>query len=505
MSETWSAFALLAEHHGFAADPARPGTWSGGVRGALVRFEVVPVSTVEAGVRVVVPLGRAGLVIASTAHALTEQGRRLTGDHAFDEVVWLADPDPTIHGFLDAPRRSRLAEIVRHGAHAQGGELRLEPWANLDPDLVEAVVEAMAEAAHALATTSRASAIEALVRIATSDPLRTVRAACRAVADLAPDVRDALAAAAASVIEGPNDEAFAELAQQIQDIALPPHTRGKGIARMLDLFPLAHCEPILAELPSEMEPALVRALVQHLRTAEADTTTGLRLIAPLVDPRRILVSDDDRIAVADLVGELRDELALELCATLGTSDEPRVFEAALGAMMRLPVTADEVVQSLGDRGILDRALGLAPEVARVVDGASGELLAAFYERVPERSLLRIAYLETFGVLRQAEWAPLALDALDAPDDDVKIAAIDALAAIGGPTAVAALRGHTAGIFRAARLKDRARRAIEAIEARVGDTGPLAGGLALASSASGRLAVSEEGLGGRRGRAGADEA
>lgn len=86
---------------------------------------------------------------------------------------------------------------------------------------------------------------------------------------------------------------------------------------------------------------------------------------------------------------------------------------------------------------------------------------------------------------------LVLPALSHRDDEVKLAAVQALAVIGGRDAVAPLLPLTRGALTSPRLRGAARAAVKTVQSRLGALGDR-GGLALTGSGGGELALAASG-------------
>jgi HEAT repeat protein len=262
-----------------------------------------------------------------------------------------------------------------------------------------------------------------------------------------------------------------------------------GVARLLgiagsDAAAAALVEAVLPPRQSEAAiagllavPLGVRAgpILRHLGEAEAeDQVLLLSLLPPLDDPEAVAQvvpllhheASGVRAAAAEALarsparhsfGVLTGELA-------GADVAPEVVRA-VGALGHIACVA--LTPLLGDRDPAVRAAA-ADALGRCADPAVGADLAAALETeehpVPRRSLLR-----TLGRIAGSSAVPLLEAALDDPDPETRVVAVEALGSTGSGAAVSplerALEGDPAEVLSAIRSLaalggDRARRLIE---------------------------------------------
>ncbi|MCC6811859.1 MAG: HEAT repeat domain-containing protein [Deltaproteobacteria bacterium] len=363
--------------------------WSATARGLQVAFEIIPVGSTEAALRVSIglPPARENLSIGCMDHALPLVDRVLTGDQIFDANVFVRGPEPFVYGLLDAPARRDLRTLVcDRGARVEGGVLALEPWATtrIKSDEVTAVVEAMLAMAAVLART-QAQAEQAIARIWLDDPNAEVR------------------------------------------------------SLYADRF-AAH--------------GAIRRVVDHARAG--------------VPPKPLAsLAPSEALALIERVGQNED--GARVVAALCEHPAHDVFLRSLHAVMRMNVTT---LQTLVGEGSLsseacERALGIVPELVVKDPSFGATLLGLLFGRLEARNvLLRARYLEAFGEAGDSSWARLVASQLDSPHAEVRDAAIYALAKIGAEESLGALEPFTTGVLRSGEVKNAARGAIAAIEARL---------------------------------------
>jgi len=245
---------------------------------------------------------------------------------------------------------------------------------------------------------------------------------------------------------------------------------------------------------------------------DADTAQVLALIDAA--PRSWLVVSP--MLGLDIVARLVREpahhaRALPIVAELAAHALPAIATRALGLLFDLRLPAERIWSALGvahtalllDRGpelARDRGRDALPLGRALFDrvnatgstSASLQAWLALFDRVNatgSTSASLQAWLALFGAIGYAEDIPRVTPHLAHAEEPVVLAALDALAAIGDLSAVAAIRPLTSGLFRDRDVKAKARATLEAITRRAGDG---VGGLAVTGDAGGRLGLPRDG-------------
>ncbi|MCC6623209.1 MAG: HEAT repeat domain-containing protein [Deltaproteobacteria bacterium] len=489
MSHPDACTRFVAEHELVAATDD-PRTWTGHARGVPVRVEVIPDGPASRKVRVAFPLDRRGLVMVSSAHVLSTDGRALTGDPEFDGAIHLRVDDPIDLGCFTEATRALARELIARGGHAAHGALRLEPWADVDDDALPAVLERMVELARALAIPTN-EAVRRFAIITATDPDAAVRAAFSARAGGSLPLASAIAGALARESGTADDATFARLAGQLDDDVVGLKAKHATLVKLLSLFPADRCAPIVRQIAAgrSTRPLALRALVRRLEESAADPAPWLTLLAACVEGPPIAA--DIAEAIARACADANHAAALPCLIALASDDDPRTATAALRALVRLPISPDDLYDAL-PHWARRRIASQAPDDL-FDDPARAVALVARCHRDHHGAGLppgvREATLRVLAEHGDASVQDLLVAGLEVDDEEVRALTIAGLGRVGDADALAALRPLASGFFRSTYIKAAARDASEIIQERLAGRGSLS--LAEDGAAGGALALSDD--------------
>lgn len=480
-------------------------------RDALTWFGVSAGDAIEVGVELALMPGLRSFSLALTltpapAHAdlfLTPRELWLrhadeltrTGDTRFDEAFALRC-QPTLLALFDHERRRLLESILEtHALIVDAGRVRLFAGAD-DPGLAERVADALAVARH-LGRTELGPSLAQLL----ADPDPGVRGQLEALAMTDEALRVLVNAAREGLTVDTPRLSHAALLAQATDRSLPIELRVQALVAMLRDHPwseTAHALPRLEALFAELGPTgpeglyadLLKETLPLWLDSAKDPEAAFSLLSALWSHRpRPRVGPALGSAFARILrGLARPETATWAAELAHTSDPGQLDQALLaldatpGGTAALRATLDPTLRAM----LVERA----PEVARThrrgaafLEIAASSLPPAAHER-----LCHIIVL--MGELGDPVGVAFLVSQLEHGEEAVREAALTALGRCALPAHIPYLEPQTSGLFRAARLKQRAREAITAIRRRHG-IADAPGGLSLSDGSPGSLSLPDE--------------
>ncbi len=474
----------LAGHRPTVSDDAAPGAtgatgatgamvWQVTIEDVVVSIEVRSVSDDVGELRVSVPLSEtvAGLRVMRPAHALSQDGRIETGDAALDACVWIFAKDIALMGAFGKNTRRLLVELIGRGLMVDGGWLRLEPWATvvLEEDAIVETLTRMARLAKALVVPKGQQPYVRIAKIAADDPDLNVRSAFARLTQSSPEVRAANARLAVKQAVVADDETFDALVTLVGRKGTPAQVVREAWVKLVALFPLPRLLPLFETVTKGVAEVIMTQLVA---SADGSDTRrpAIAVALHLLTSKRAKPEPEVAARVAKVFEVQRFAEAIPwLVETLERKEAKAAQGAALSALMVMGVPAERTIDQLGGVG---RAYATqhAPAVAvRLAEAKRpiGPLFGALFELVTPvgRSLygldteLRgqiLAYLRAFGQLGDAAYAEqVRAFVSDSGDEEVQLAAIEVLGAVGTGVHLAVLEPLRKGFFRSGSVKSAA--------------------------------------------------
>jgi len=487
--------------------------WQVTVDGATLTIEVVPSWKEEGDLRVSVPFAQTGsrMHLVRPAHALSEEGRILTGDAALDQRVLLFGDPVSALAVLGANTRRLLIELLDLGLSFGPGRLVLEPWATtmLVGDEITHALKKMAQLSAALALPERAQSFARIAALAVGDPDPEVRRTLAALAAEHPEIRTADAYRLARHSKVADDATFTALATLVRDASTPQRRWREAWQRLLALFPVGRVSSLFGSVDAATVDFLVGQLVGRAARADApddagrpggaEPPSGVAAIAAAIHillEKHGTLDASGTIGVAQVFRKARFTRGVPwLVRALHRLDSKEAKRAALEALLVMPVPAADIVGKLVGDG---RAFAIdeAPNAIETLERPIGPLYIALFTasqtsagastEVHRDTVLR--YLDSFAALADPLVADLVVPLVTASDDAVRVAALRTLGAIGELRHIELIAPQSRGFFRASELKQAAAAAMEAIRERHLPDAER-GALALAEDGGG-LALSE---------------
>ncbi|MFO0746012.1 MAG: hypothetical protein U1F43_10100 [Myxococcota bacterium] len=341
--------------------------WRGQSAGHDITIALDIASLERARISVVVWNGGIGdrLSVAPLAHALTREGRFLTGDIALDRRVVIHGERPEVACPWDAPTRALAGRLVGElGGWVVASAVRLGPAATARATEDHTVADAL-QGAVDLATrlASGRSIAEQLDAIAAGDPSESVRAVyAQILAEVAPtgalgEDRARLAIDAIDSTSQTADDAFDTLARSARETP-NAQVREQALVKLLQTQPLERVEPLLLDtedaLGVRVRDALVAAM--HRATPPYSAVALLRLMA------RTPLGPAGLQAAAGALGATQDPAAFARLAALCQHPDEPVWTTALGSIMNLRLKPNDLISNLEKAGrdaLFDRLAEIA--------------------------------------------------------------------------------------------------------------------------------------------------
>lgn len=482
--------------------------WQVTVDGATLAIEVVPSWREEGDLRVSVPFAEEGsrMHLVRPAHALSEEGRILTGDAALDQRVLLFGEPVSVLAVLGANTRRLLIELLDLGLSFSPGRLVLEPWATsmLAGDAIGHALKKMAHLSHALAPPEGAQSFARIAALAVGDPDPEVRRTLAALAAEHPEIRTADAYRLVRHATVADDATFAALATLVRDTSTPQRRWREAWQRLLALFPVGRVSSLFGWVDEATFDFLIGQLVGRAaraaapvdagRPGGAEPPAGVEAIAAAIHlllEKHGPLDASGTIGVAQVFRKARFTKGVPwLVRALHRANSKEAMRAALEALLVMPVPAADIVDKLLADG---RAFAIdeAPNVVESLERPIGALYFALFtasqagagaSTAAHRDTV-LRYLDSFVALEDPSVADLVVPLVTAPDDAVRLMALRTLGAIGELRHLELIAPHSRGFFRASELKQAAAAAMEAIRARH-----------LPNAERGALALAEDGGG-----------
>jgi len=438
--------------------------------------------------------GWPGVLVMSLANALDASGRLVTGDEGFDADVFVWGPEE-ISAVLAWDVRERLRELVALGGRFIGGALRLDA-----PEVERVGAERVASLVELVDLLGRKLFLEVggfglrVARSVMADPDPGVREVLRRRFGERPEVQ--------AVMKAPEQAESAMVDQMLAQAMESRYGLDKQRRAVTAVFSTQageRVEALARQLPAPMVGlAFDEALtaLEHTRDergaavmSRVATWLILRDRFEQAAPEDAERRDEATIRFLNRVGGMREPALARTLVRFVADKDPDVGLAALSALTQL-VEVDGVLKTLTGAAV-ERMLVVLPRAARVVPATAGPLMARLLPTIdPRRFEVRQRLIEGLARTGDPQWIAVVREHLESPFEEVQLAAIDAVGALGAVADLEVLRPLTGGFLRGREIKDAAKAAIDAIRRRA-NTKNLPGAVSLVDDhVEGGLALAE---------------